>query len=182
MISTTRILAAAVFVGVTVAALAVFPGAPSADAGAAVATCTKAPDLRYDCTKVLAVNDHIQVNANGGVCHANVTAIGTISATLKSASISINHGVTNCAWQPGTNLAIGWRYTGTPTPTGNPVSVGGLAGLLEGEGVPASSSSGGGAGGDALALVLGISAVGLVAVAGLALRLKSKTGTDRDDR
>jgi hypothetical protein len=170
-ITTVLVLAAAI------AAVAVVIAAPSgAEAGNAVATCTKAPDLRYDCTKLLAVNDHIVLNANGGTCHANVTATGTISATLKPASLSINHNVSNCWWQSGSFVAIGYRVV-APTPTGGPVSVGGVAGLVEGgtEGAPA-STSGGSSTGLSIALVVAATAVGLAGAAAI-VRLRSKAGT-----
>lgn len=169
-----------VFAIFAVLAAAVFIAAPrGAEAGNAVATCTKAPDLRYDCTKLLAVGDHIQLNANGGICHANVTAIGTISATLKSASLSINHNVSNCGWQPGANLAIGYRVMGTPTPSGGPVSVGGIAGLLEGDRAdsPALASSASGST-LSIALIVAAAAVALTG-AGAVVRLRSKAETVR---
>lgn len=178
MVKTFRIIASAAVLGLALAVLVTVSAPSGSEAGDAVGTCTKAPDLRYDCTKNLAVNDHIQVNANGGICHANVTAVGTISPTLKSATININHGVTNCAWQPGTNVTIGWRLAGTPTPTNNPVAVGGIAGLIEGDAAPASGSSGTGSG-FPLPYVA-IVAVSVAAAIGLVVRLRPKAGTIRD--
>lgn len=173
MSSVTRIITALALVAVVAAAGWIIAAPGGAEAGNTVATCTKAPDLRYDCTKLLAVNDHIVLNANGGMCHANVTATGTISATLKSASLSINHNVSNCWWQSGSSVAIGYRVT-APTPTGGPVSVGGIAGLLDGgtEGAPVSTSGESNAG-LSIALVVAAAFVGLACTAAF-MRLRSK--------
>jgi hypothetical protein len=168
-----RVTTVLVLVAVVAAAAWIIAAPGGAEAGNAVATCTKAPDLRYDCTKLLAVNDHIVLNANGGTCHANVTATGTISATLKSASLSINHNVSNCWWQSGSSVAIGYRVL-APTPTGGPVSVGGVAGLFEGgtEGAPASTSGGPNAG-VAIPLAAAAAVVGLTGGA-VIVRLRSR--------
>lgn len=177
--SIARITTVLAVLAVVVATVGIVVAPQGTEAANAVATCTKAPDLRYDCTKLLAVGDHIQLNANGGVCHANVTAIGTISATLKSASVSINHGVSNCSWQPGTNVAFGYRVAATPTPSGGPVQVGGIAGLLDGgaENAPASASSGSETG-VSIALIVAAAAIGLAGV-GAVVRLRSKAETVR---
>lgn len=174
MASVLRIITALTFFSVAAITMAALIVPEGAEAGTAVATCTKAPDLRYDCTKLLVVGDHIQMNANGGICHANVTATGTISATLRSASLNINHNVSNCAWQPGITVAIGYRLAATPTPSGGPVSVGGIVGLRGGDGVEASASTSGGSGtGMSIALVVGAAGVALIGVGAFA-RLRSK--------
>lgn len=170
----TRITIVVALVAVVAIAAGIVSAPGGAEAGTAVATCTKAPDLRYDCTKLLVVNDHIALNANGGTCHAKVTATGTISGTLKSATLTINHGVSNCYWQLGSQVAIGYRVTGTPTPTPGPVSVGGVAGLLDGRTVEApTSTSGGSNAGLSIALVVAAAFVGLAGATAF-MRLRSK--------
>lgn len=180
MVSIVRITTILAVLAVLVVVAGVGLAPRGANAGNTVATCTKAPDLRYDCTKLLVVNDHIQLSANGGICHANVTATGTISATLKSASLSINHGVSNCSWQPGTNVAIGYRIMASPTPSGGPVQVGGIAGLLDpGSDAAAASASSGSGHGVSIALIVGAMLVA-IAGAGVVVRMRSKAGAARD--
>lgn len=101
------------------------------DAGTPVATCTKAPDLRYDCTKILSVGEHVELRTSPGVCHGDVSLSGTVSAGLYSAKVKITHNVNNCPWTSGDSTTISYRLGSTPTPTGDPVAVGGIAGLLQ---------------------------------------------------
>lgn len=180
MAAFSRVLVLCALAGIAVAALSVTLLPSGANAGTAVATCTKAPDLRYDCTKVLAVGDHVELNASPGVCHGNVASTGVLSPTLRSAKIDITHTVTNCPWQPGGSTTISYRVAGTPTPTGNAVAVGGIAGLLgapEGDS-PASGGSGGGAG-VALALAL-LGGASLAIVAGLVARRRPGAAASRE--
>lgn len=165
-------IAGGALLGVTATALVFGFAPPGADAGSTVASCTKAPDLRYDCTRLLNVNDHIEMNANGGVCHSNVVLAGTISATLKSAKVEINHNVSNCPWQPGGTTTFGYRVTGTPTPSGDAVSVGGISGLLDGDSdaEDVSGSTRGSASGAVMIAVAGAATVALSTA--LAVRMR----------